>query len=182
MDADAPLISSAEWAGLSDTLDRGLVRVADGRVCAANAAFGRLAGLPAAELRGRTIGELFADAGDRPLEALEPGEGFAVRDLSGRSRPVSLRRISDALWLVIDREGETRLEAEVFRLAQELAAERESRPAAHEAPLGGEQIGMIEHEIRTAVTAVRGYLRWLGSERERLLDSQHWNFVREARR
>ncbi len=182
MEVDAALVSSAEWADLSDALDRGLVRVADGRIAEANPAFGRLAGLPAAELRGRAIGELFADAGDRPLEALESGDGFAVRDLHGRSRPVSLQRVSDALWLVIDRDRETRLEAEVFRLARELAAERESRPAAHDAPLGGEQIGMIEHEIRTAVTAVRGYLRWLGSERERLLDSQHWNFVREARR
>jgi two-component system OmpR family sensor kinase len=41
---------------------------------------------------------------------------------------------------------------------------------------------MIEHEIRTAVTAVRGYLRWLGSERDRLLEPEHWTFVREARR
>jgi len=41
---------------------------------------------------------------------------------------------------------------------------------------------MIEHEIRTAVTAVRGYLRWLGSERHRLLEPGHWSYVREARR
>ena len=32
---------------------------------------------------------------------------------------------------------------------------------------------MIEHEIRTAVTVVRGYLRWLGGERDRLLEPEH---------
>jgi len=182
MEADAllgPLVASGEWMELLETLDRGVVRVASGRVVAANAAFGRLAGLPAAELGGRAVNELFADAGDRPLDALEAGDGFGLRDLSGRLRPVSLRRVSEALWLVLDRERESRLEREVWRLANE---KRALPPSAGDAALGGEQIGMIEHEIRTAVTAVRGYLRWLGSERDRLLEPEHWTYVREARR
>jgi signal transduction histidine kinase len=179
MNADVALVDSGEWADLLDGLDRGVVRVSEGRIAAANGAFGRLAGLPAAELAGRGIGEVFADAGDRPLLALEPGDGFAVRDLSGRTRPVSLQRVSEALWLVVDRERESRLEREIWRLA----SEKRALPAqTSDAPLGGEQIGMIEHEIRTAVTAVRGYLRWLGSERDRLLEPEHWTFVREARR
>jgi signal transduction histidine kinase len=186
MEADAakvaalgPLVASGEWADLLDALDRGVVRVAAGRVVAANSAFGRLAGLPAAELPGREVAELFADAGDRPLDALEPGDGFGLRDLTGRLRPISLRRISDAVWLVLDRERESRLEREVWRLA----SEHRALPASpQDAALGGEQIGMIEHEIRTAVTAVRGYLRWLGSERDRLLEPEHWTYVREARR
>ncbi len=182
MEADAalaPLVAPGEWTDLLEALDRGVVRVAEGRIAAANSAFGRLAGLPAAELRGREVSELFADAGDRPLEALEPGDGFGLRDLNGRLRPVSLRRISDALWLVLDRERESRLEREIWRLA----SERRSLPAApDDAALGGEQIGMIEHEIRTAVTVVRGYLRWLGGERDRLLEPEHWTYVREARR
>ncbi|HTO54033.1 MAG TPA: ATP-binding protein [Myxococcota bacterium] len=179
MDADAALLSSSESKALLDHLDRGLVRLAQGRIVAANAVFGRLAGLPAGELIGRDVSELFADAGDRPVELLEAGDGFALRDLSGRLRPISLAPIADDLWLVIDRERESRLEREVWRLASELRA----RPVAGgDAPLGGEQIGMIEHEIRTAVTAVRGYLRWLGSERDRLLEPGHWTFVREARR
>jgi len=174
-----PLVAPGEWTALLESLDHGVVRVEEGRVAAANAAFGRLAGLPAAELPGRAVSELFADAGDRPLEALEAGDGFGLRDLSGRLRPVSLRRVSEALWLVLDRERESRLEREVWRLA----SERQSLPAlAGDAALGGEQIGMIEHEIRTAVTAVRGYLRWLGSERDRLLEPGHWSYVREARR
>jgi signal transduction histidine kinase len=179
MEADASLVSPEEWPDLLDALDRGVVRVAEGRVVAANAALGRLAGLPAAELVGRGVSELFADAGDRPLEVLESGDGFALRELTGRMRPVSLRRVSDSLWLVVDRERESRLEREVWRLASE---KRELPASTSEAPLGGEQIGMIEHEIRTAVTAVRGYLRWLGSERDRLLEPEHWTFVREARR
>ncbi|HTO70243.1 MAG TPA: PAS domain-containing sensor histidine kinase [Myxococcota bacterium] len=179
MDGDPTLVSGADWGPLLAALDRGVVRVADGRVVAANAAFGRWAGLPPQELAGRAVAELFADVGDRPLDELQAGDGFAVRDLSGRLRPISLARVSAGLWLVLDRERESRLEREVWRLASE---KRSQPPAATDAPLGGEQIGMIEHEIRTAVTAVRGYLRWLGSERDRLLEPEHWTFVREARR
>ncbi|MFI5314377.1 MAG: ATP-binding protein [Myxococcota bacterium] len=179
MEADAALVCPEEWAELLETLEQGVVRIADGRVAAVNGAFGRLAGLPAVELAGREVAELFADAGDRPLAELEPGDGFALRDLQGRLRPISLRRVSDVLWLVVDRERESRLEREIWRLASE---QRSLAGRSTDTPLGGEQIGMIEHEIRTAVTAVRGYLRWLGSEVDRLLEPEHWTFVREARR
>ena len=188
MKLDSPLISSAEMPALLDALEHGLVRVSADRVAAANAALGRMAGLPADELAGRMISELFVDPGDRPLAVLESGDGYQLRDLQGRLRPVSLRRVSDAIWLVLDRERESRLEREVWRLASDLGDARErsqqasARSAADAEPLRGEQIGMIEHEIRTAVTAVRGYLRWLGGERDRLLDPEHWSFVREARR
>jgi two-component system OmpR family sensor kinase len=172
------LIFSDEIPALLDALDRGLLRVAGDRVVSANAALGRMAGLPAAELAGRALVELFSDPGDRPLQALEAGDGFSLRDLQGRLRPVSLRRVSEALWLVLDRERESRLEREVWRLA----SEKREIAAPPDEPLRGEQVGMIEHEIRTAVTVVRGYLRWLGGERDRLLDPEHWSFVREARR
>jgi len=188
MKLDSPLISSDETSALLEALDHGLVRVAGDRVAAANGALGRMAGLPADELAGRLTSELFVDPGDRPLRALEAGDGYQLRDLQGRLRPVSLRRVSEALWLVLDRERESRLEREVWRLASDLGDERErgqmasARSAIDDQPLRGEQVGMIEHEIRTAVTAVRGYLRWLGGERDRLLDPEHWSFVREARR
>ena len=179
MDGDPSLVSAGELGALLAALDRGVVRVAEGRVAAANAAFGRLVGRPPAELAGRAVAELFADVGDRPVEELQGGDGFALRELSGRLRPISLARVSDALWLVLDRERESRLEREVWRLA----SEKRAQPAGSgDTTLGGEQVGMIEHEIRTAVTAVRGYLRWLGSERDRLLEPGHWSFVREARR
>jgi signal transduction histidine kinase len=178
MDVDHPLVSPAEWEALLEVLDRGLVRVSAGRIANVNAPVARLAGLPAAELAGRAVSELFADAGDRSLEALEEGDGFSVRDLRGRLHPISLRRVSDSLWLVLDRDRESRLEREVWRLSSEKRALPESADAA----LGGEQIGMIEHEIRTAVTAVRGYLRWLASESDDLLEPEHWSYVREARR
>jgi len=186
---ETPLISSDEIQALLDVLDSGVMRVAGDRIAAASAALGRMAGLPAEELAGRALCELFVDPGDRPLSTPEAGDSYQLRDLQGRLRPVSLRRVSDALWLVLDRERESRLEREVWRLASDLGEERErsSRSSARSAapqdqPLGGEQIGMIEHEIRTAVTAVRGYLRWLAGERDRLLDPEHWSFVREARR
>jgi len=178
MSSETPLLSSDEIPAFLDALDRGVLRVAGARVAAANAALGRMAGLPASELAGRELSELFVDPSDRPLDGLEAGDGFQLRDLQGRLRPVSLRRVSDALWLVLDRERESRLEREIWRLA----SEHREIAAPPEEPLRGEQIGMIEHEIRTAVTAVRGYLRWLAGERDGLLDPEHWSFVREARR
>ena len=71
--------------------------------------------------------------GDRPLEALEPGDGFQLRDLQGRLRPVSLRRVSDALWLVLDRERESRLEREIWRLASDLGDARAASAGARAA-------------------------------------------------
>jgi signal transduction histidine kinase len=177
MTPESPLLSSTDGMALVDVLDRGLVRVAAERISAANPAFARMVGLPEDELPGRAVADVF-DASGEPLAELEEGDGFALRDLQGRLRPVSLRRVSEGLWLVLDRERESRLEREVWRLASE---KREIAPPPDE-PLRGEQIGMIEHEIRTAVTAVRGYLRWLGGERERLLEPEHWSYVREARR
>ena len=186
--AGTSFLSSDEIQPFLDALDHGVVRLAGDRVVGANGALERMTGLPASELAGRALSELFVDAGDQPQRSLEPGDGFQLRDRQGRLRPVSLRRVSDTLWLVLDRERESRLEREVWRLASDLGADRErsaqlsALSAPQDQPLRGEQIGMIEHEIRTAVTAVRGYLRWLAGERDRLLDPEHWSFVREARR
>ena len=186
--AKTSLLTADDCQPLLDSLDHGVVRLSGDRVAGANAALGRMAGLPADELVGRALSELFVDPGERPQCSLEAGDGFQLRDLQGRLRPVSLRRVSDTLWLVLDRERESRLEREVWTLASELGEERErsartsARRAQQDQPLRGEQIGMIEHEIRTAVTAVRGYLRWLAGERDSLLDPEHWSFVREARR
>ena len=186
--AETSLVSSDEIQPLLDALDHGVVRLVGDRVIGANAALGRMTGLPEGELAGRALAELFVGPGGHPQSSLEAGDGFELRDLQGRLRPVSLRRVSDGLWLVLDRERESRLEREIWRLASDLGEERErsarssARRAPQDQPLRGEQIGMIEHEIRTAVTAVRGYLRWLAGERDRLLDPEHWSFVREARR
>lgn len=188
MTSASTLVSSDEVQPLLDSLDSGLLRVAGDRILSANAGFARMAGLPADELPGRALAELFVDPGDLPVARLEPGDGFQLRDLQGRLRSISLRRVSTDLWLVLDRERESRLEREIWRLASDLGDERErnARPSSQDSTpdsaLGGEQIGMIEHEIRTAVTVVRGYLRWLASESDRLLDPEHWSFVREARR
>jgi signal transduction histidine kinase len=188
MTSASTLVSSDEIQPLLDALDSGLLRVAGDRIASANAGFARMVGLPADELPGRALAELFVDPGDLPVALLEPGDGFQLRDLQGRLRSISLRRVSPELWLVLDRERESRLEREIWRLASDLGEERErnTQPSAQGSTAGealaGEQVGMIEHEIRTAVTAVRGYLRWLASESDRLLDPEHWNFVREARR
>ena len=146
---DSPLISSDELPSLLEAFEHGLVRVSGQRVAGASPALARMAGLPADELAGRTIDELFVDPGDRPVTRLEPGDGYQLRDLQGRLRPVSLRRVSDALWLVVDRERESRLEREVWRLASDHGDAREQsqrtsvRSVAEAEPLRGEQNGMI---------------------------------------
>jgi two-component system sensor histidine kinase KdpD len=84
--------------------------------------------------------------------------------------------VNERVVLVTDRSRERRLEEEVWRLA---GAER---PAAVPGPPGGEIAAMIEHDMGTATTVVRGYLRMLLEERAGELTEEQRHFLLEARR
>ncbi len=177
IDPGSVQLTTGEGDQLLGAMQDGVVRQRQGRVVWANEGMGRLAERPVAELIGMDLSELLTDSDDRPLRELDSIEAAYVRDGSGRLRPVSLIRVSEEMLLLVDRGRERRLEEEIWRLSRTST----QSPDATE-PLRGEVVGMVEHEIRTAVTVVRGYLRILLSEHHGPLNPDQWSFSREARR
>lgn len=172
--------SPAELESLIRSLDDGVLVTEEGFVTGANEALGRMVGLPAEALFGLRLPELFATADGRPVQELRPGDGLRLRDADGELVPVSLRRVTDRLYLVLDRARERRLEREVWRLSEELRRLGRDLPA--ELPSQEELLGMIEHEIRTATTVIRGYSRMLLDERVGAINSTQQGFLCETRR
>jgi two-component system OmpR family sensor kinase len=109
---------------------------------------------------------------------LAPGDAVRVRDASGELVPVSIRAVGSGCFIVIDRSRERRLEREVWRLAEEL---RRLGHAPRGFPSHEEVLGMIEHEIRTAATVIRGYTRMLLDERVGPVNPTQRSFLAEAR-
>lgn len=167
-----------ETQALLNALEEGILIADGGRVRAANGALLRLVGEKLEDLVGRRLAELFADPEGAPLATLTSSDGVRLRDANGTLLPVSLRVVNARTCIVIDRSRERRLEQEVWRLAGPDAG----RICLGDAPLASEVAGMIEHEIGTAATVVRGYLRMLLEERAGPLTSEQKSFLLEARR
>ena len=164
-------------AALIEALDEGVLVHEEGRVCVANRALARMSGLAPAELAGRPLAELFTDSDGAPLGVLVSSNAVRLRDSAGELVPVSLRRVNERTAVVVDRSRERRLEHEVWRL---------TAPGAGASPAGellaSEIAGMIEHEVGTASTLVRGYLRMLLDGRAGPLTDEQRGFLLEARR
>lgn len=160
------------------SLEEGVLVLADGRLVGANGALQSMSGYAHEQLLGRPVEQLFTDPHGHALAGLESSNAARLRDREGRLVPVSLRRVSDRVFLVIDRSRERRLEQEVWRLAGP------DRGGAG-LPLGSlasEAAGMIEHEIGTAQTVIAGFLRMLLEERGGPLTAEQRAFLLEARR
>jgi signal transduction histidine kinase len=142
--------------GVLRALEEGVLRVRAGRVVEANLAMRGM--LERGDVLGRSVSELFADAAGRPLAALRTLEAARLRTPAGQLRPVSLRRATDEVFIVVDRSRERRLEEEVWALGG-------GRPVAADplAPLGSEIAALLEHELSTVYTALRGQLRLLAA-------------------
>jgi signal transduction histidine kinase len=160
-------------------LEEGVLQLEEGYIVGANPALARLIGVPPRHLLGRRVAECFASTDGRPVHALVPGDATRVRDSRGELLPVSVRAAGPGCFLVIDRSRERRLEREVWRLAEEL---RRLGHVEHGFPSQEEVLGMIEHEIRTATTVVRGYTRMLLDERVGAVNGTQRSFLVEARR
>ncbi len=162
-------------------LEDGLLVTDGGNVVCANSALERMLGSAPGGLVGRRTSELFCDAEGRPLSSLIASDVVALRDAHGGLVPAALRQLGDDdTFLVLDRSRESRLEAEIWRLTQEL---RQARGRGErKGPLGAEISGMIEHEIRTASTAVRGYLQMLLDQRAGEINPTQSRFLEEAQR
>ena len=161
------------------TLEEGVVELRDGRILGANPAFAGLVGLPLDQVEGRNASDFFADPDGRPLAGAQLHEASRLRDARGSLRPVAVRRVSADRVLVADRSREQRLEQQIWQLNCRLQLQAGSEP---ETVLCDEVSGMVEHEIRTSSTVVRGYLRMLLDGRPGPLTEKQTGFLREARR
>jgi signal transduction histidine kinase len=162
---------------LLEALEEGVLELRQGRILALNRAFAGLVGLPVERLEGRSAQDFFADPEGRPVAAAELERASRLRDARGVLRPVSVCRVSEDRFVVADRAREQRLEQEIWQLSSRIA----SGPAP-EGVLCDEASGMVEHEIRTASTVVRGYLRMLLDGRPGPLSEEQAGFLREAQR
>ena len=140
--------------GLLRALEEGVLRVRSGRVVEANIAMRSM--LERGDVLGRSISELFADVAGRPLAGLRTLEAARLRTPGGQLKPVSVRRATNEVFIVVDRSRERRLEEEVWTLGGGRPV-----PADPLAPLAGEVAALLEHELCTVYTAVRGHLRLL---------------------
>lgn len=165
---------------LIERLEDGVLVTDGGRLIHANPALERMLGSRAGEIVGRRISELFCDMDGQALPDLAPSDAICLRDTRGGLVPAALRQLGAKTFLVRDRSRESRLEGEIWRLSEELR--RTAEPSERHTPLRGEIPGMIEHEIRTASTAVRGYLRMLLDERAGAINPTQRRFLEEARR
>ncbi|MFQ5513671.1 MAG: ATP-binding protein [Myxococcota bacterium] len=154
-EAEFPLTLEQVLEGLED----GVLKLAEGCVVGVNSALVRMLGRPRRELLGRRLGEFLCDGDGSALARPVAGHTLRLRDPRGGLVPVALRELAPGVYLVVDRSREMKLEEEVWRLSHQVR--RRSSGAAPPTPLDGEAPAMIEHEIRTACTAIRGYLRML---------------------
>lgn len=155
----APSLEAREVPDLLDALPVGVVRVSDGRLAEANRAFERIAGRPFAEIRGRWLCDLLCDARGRPVVGDGSSDAVRLRMPDGSLRDVSVASVSPSLLIVQDRSRESRLESEIWKLGRGHAVGMGGE--APPSPLQSEVAAMIEHEIGTAITVIRGYLRML---------------------
>ncbi len=177
-DAGPPSLGVHE---LIEGLEDGVI-LTDGRnrVTGANPALGRMLGLSREGLLGRRTADFFCDTEGRPLRGLCSSDAARLRDARGALVPVVLRELAPGIYLVADRSRESRLEGEVWRLSQQLL--RRAGEGRLPDLIQGEVPAMIEHEIRTASTAVQGYLRMLLAGEGRELTKAQRGFAEEALR
>ena len=176
----SPADRAGELEHLIEALEDGVLRTREGKVVGANSALERMLGLPPGEVLGRSAAGLFCDTEGSPISELASMDAVCLRDAHGGLVPVSTRQLDPDTYLVLDRTRERRLEGEVWRLTQELR--RQENPGERGVLLGAEMPSMLEHEIRTAITAIRGYLQMLLKEKAGEVNPTQRRFLEEARR
>jgi signal transduction histidine kinase len=176
----SPADSASELEHLIEALENGVLRIREGKVVSANSALERMLGLPRGEVLGLSAAGLFCDTEGSPISELASMDAVCLRDAHGGLVPASTRQLGPDTYLVLDRTRERRLEGEVWRLSQELR--RQENPAEQGVLLGAEMPSMLEHEIRTAITAIRGYLKMLLKEKAGEVNPTQRRFLEEARR
>jgi signal transduction histidine kinase len=173
------LADASEAAALLDRLEEGVLVLDGSRVAGVNASLARMVGEAPDRIVGRRLQDLVTDPGGRPIAGDASAEAAQLRSANGKAVPISIRRVSPRLLLVVDRSRERMLEQEIWRLS------RGSGPGCDRFPevgLWGEQLAMAEHEIRTAITVVTGYARLLLDERVGPIEPTQRDFLEEVQR
>jgi signal transduction histidine kinase len=177
---EAPSALEPELARVIEALEEGVLVLEDGRIVRVNDALARMVGSPPEELTGQALVDLLTDAEGRPHAEPSAGQACRLRSARGDLVPVTLRPVTDRVYLLADRSRERRLEGEVWRLTNRLRGEGGAEPA--DDPSGAEFFGMLEHEIRTAATVVSGYTRLLLDERVGAINATQRAFLQESRK
>jgi signal transduction histidine kinase len=186
----AQALSAAELDGLLEGLEDAVIllerdpaegtRVAEAWISGANPALERMIGRPAAEIVGRSLSELIVTPEGAPARVLEGP--LRLRDVRGDLRPVAVAALAPRLLLVRDLERERRLEREVWRLSAAREGSGDRPRLLGTELLGTELLGMVEHEMRTAATVIRGYTRMLLEERSGPLNDEQRRYLAESGR
>jgi signal transduction histidine kinase len=169
---------ASEVAILLERLEEGVLIVDGGRIAGVNGALARMVGETPEALMGRPLRDLVTDPQGRPVVQPGSAEGVRLRSARGSFLPVSIRQISSRLLLVMDRSRERLLEHEVWRLSRPEDLGERSEEEEHRQ----EHLSMIEHEIRTGMTVVGGYVRMLLDDRAGPLETTQRDFLEEIQR
>ena len=171
------LLEPGELAALLDLLEEGVLLIEGPCVTFANAALGRMVAETPERLRGRPVRELLADAEGAPLGEPKSRWGARLRTGGGELVPVSVRRAGPRMLLVVDRSRERLLEQEVWHLSRPQLRGEPGEPGETDALLW-----MMEHEMRTGITVVGGYIRMLLDDLWQPLTGQQREYLEEVRR
>ena len=157
-------------------LEDGILHVQGERVTGVNPALARMLGRAAEGLLGRRLAEFLCDAEGRALQALPAGGAIRLRDARGGLVPAVIRELTEGVYLVADHSRESRLEGEVWRLMEKLRGGRTRELAPAESALPA----MVEHEIRTSSTAIRGYLQLMLGRSGGPLNARQQGYLEES--
>jgi signal transduction histidine kinase len=167
-----------ELSRVIEALEEGVLVLEDARIVRVNGALARIVGSPVEKLVGQALVDLLTDAEGRPLAEASLGQTCRLRSARGDLVPVTLRPVTESVYVITDRSRERRLEGEVWRLTNRLRGLGGAEPM--EDPSGAEFFGMMEHEIRTAATVISGYTRLLLDERVGEINPTQRTFLQEA--
>jgi len=156
-----------------DDLPDAIVRLdAERRIVETNAAAGRLAGRPAAEIAGQSLTDVFAPRA-------RDGSPILVEGWHPSSRLRSVVEIPEHEVTIAAADGDLRVRVTGRyerngdgSITGAVLSIRPPRRNANDEPTGSEVVSTVSHELRSPLTSVKGYTSLLLNRWDRLKDDQ----------